>query len=92
MFLYRDHKGGLDESMATSQELNSKEDLVTYLQKSLDQYGNHALDCKEIEIESIGFDDRTKWDTHIVSLTFYGVLGYTDRPVIESTKAEGSGA
>ena len=81
MFLYRDHRGLLADSMKTAREFQSKSALISELQNSLNKYGRGEHDCKRITIKPYGFDKRTGWDTHIVCLEDYGVLGFTDSPV-----------
>ena len=35
----------------------------------------------DFEVKPYIFDERINWDTHIVTLEGYGVLGFTDSPV-----------
>ena len=80
-FKYRDHRGGLAESMETVQKLESKDDLVNYLQSKVNEY-DPAVDCSKIIIKPYGYDSRINWDTHIVTLDGYGVFGFTDKGVV----------
>lgn len=81
MFRYRDHKGGLAESLETTQEFTDKDALLEYLQKTLDQFCKTGLDLREIKIEPYGFDERIGWDSHIVHLEGWGVFGFTDKAI-----------
>ena len=83
MFKYRDHRELLVDSMETEREFESRSDLVEYLQRSTDEFADGKYDCRDITIESYGFDERIGWNTHIVSLEGYGVFGFTDGPVRE---------
>ena len=75
VFKYRDHRGGLDESMETVQEFESKDDLLKYLVDTYDFYPDH-----KILIKPYCFDDRIKWDTHIVTING-NACGFTDKQV-----------
>ncbi len=46
-------------------------------------FGGYPLpeNLDDFVVEPYGFDERINWQTHIVTLTGYGVLGYTDSPV-----------
>ena len=81
MFRYRDHRGGLAESMETMQEFDSLGSLNVYLKSILHKYCIDDLDVKNTTIKPYGFDKRIAWDSHIVQLEGWGVLGFTDRPV-----------
>jgi len=65
MIKYRDHRGGLDESMATVQEFETREDLLKYISDSWDMFYVKVLDMK---IEPYSYDKRIDWDTHIVTV------------------------
>ena len=66
--LYRDHKGGLSESMRTVVEVDTREELEAHVRKKFP-------DFRELIIEPYGFDDRIMWDTYIV------VIRYENDPV-----------
>jgi len=83
-FKYREHRGTLSESMETVKEFHSRSDFVKYLQNDFDkEFGVGEVDLNEVKIKkySDGIDERIGWDTHIVSLDDYGILGFTDAPV-----------
>lgn len=65
---YRDHRGGLDDSMATMVEI----------QPTLAALAHHLkVPANSIRVESYVYDDRIKWDTHIV-LVDGRPRGFTD--------------
>lgn len=81
MFQYRDHRGGLSDSMATVQQFQTKAELIDYLQQDLYQFFPGKYDVSKIEIKYYGYDQRIGWDSYIVLLPSFGVLGFTDREV-----------
>ncbi len=82
-FKYRDHRELLVNSMSTVQEFLSRDDLIKYLQVSLDEYGPGKYDCSKVTVKKYGngIDERIGWNTHIVHLEGFGVFGFTDGPV-----------
>jgi hypothetical protein len=62
---YRDHKGGINESMATVQEMQSPQQLMRHLQQV---YG----DVPVFGFKHIGYDERTGWDTYYVMAVIVG--------------------
>lgn len=86
-FLYRDHRGGLAESLITVKVLEDRTELEDYLVEQMVNFGL-GLNPKSIVIEPYAKDDRIGWDTHIVRGRLYGksadplmVLGFTNGPV-----------
>jgi len=71
MFLYRDHRGMLDESMETIEEMESHADLVRHVESL---YGSG-----DIEVKHYAQDDRIGWDTYIVIHNGRAV-GFTNGP------------
>lgn len=79
---YRDHRGGLAESMETLQEFDTRADLITYLQKELATWG-HKFEESAVKIEPYGDgkDDRIGWSNlHIVIVQGFGPVGFADIP------------
>lgn len=77
---YRDHKGGLDESMKTQIEINNVEDIRSHLNKFYGEFGQFV---EEIKFEHCGMDARIGWDTYYVLVRLSGkrefhVAGMTD--------------
>jgi hypothetical protein len=87
-FLYRDHRGSLDDSMKTVQYFRDRHRLEAYLASDLASF-NAVLIRDSIVVEPYASDDRIGWnDTHIVRGRLDGmpkdelfVLGFTDGPV-----------
>lgn len=69
--------------MATVVEVNSRVELIVHLTKLLEPHNEMPpLAFNDIRIEPYGgFDERIGWNTHIVYLPGYGVLGFTDGPL-----------
>ncbi len=81
MTLYRDHRGSLDASMATVQDLTLTE-LILHAHKVIGTYE----DVGEVEVKKYGpegeIDERIGWDTYIVNCNG-SVLGFTNGPFDE---------
>ena len=73
MFLYRDQRGGLAESMETVQKMHTLGDIQTHLEP---MFGPGI-----ITVDQYGLDKRIDWDTHIVCHDGQAV-GFTDGPVL----------
>ncbi len=71
---YRDHRGSLDESMKTVQEFETKQDLVKYLKENcvVPFYGYN------LRMDHYCFDKRINWDTYIVTIKGFGVVGFAN--------------
>lgn len=85
--LYRDHRGGLAESLLTVREFSgTRADLIDLLRKNLDEFfPSHGLDLSKITVEPYYPDERIGWmRQHIVHLAGYGVFGFTDGPLVDS--------
>lgn len=85
--LFREHRGGYAESMATEVRLTDRASLVAHVSQLLDPFGFKFDDrATPIKVEHYGKDNRsTGWkDTYIVTLAGYGVLGFTNGPCSES--------
>lgn len=79
---YRPHKGSLDESMSMVQEFSGINELLSIIKHELDTF-DHKLTISEssVKIEPYTPDERIGWNTHIVTLDGYGVIGFTDGEV-----------
>ena len=77
MFLYRDHRGGLAESMETVQKMNTLGDIQQHLKEHIEP----ILGPGEITVDKYYEDKRIDWDTHIVCHNGHPV-GFTDGPVL----------
>jgi hypothetical protein len=86
---YRDHRGGLSESMETEQEVRTAEDIIKHLNKFWHQF---EKEVEEIKFEHVGYDKRTKWNTYYVMSrlkgeTVFDVAGMSDGD-LKGTKME----
>jgi hypothetical protein len=78
---FREHRGGLSESMATVIDVADRRALVAYVARQLEPfYFTPAEVDAGLAVEPYMYDSRIGWDTHIVTLKRYGVLGFTDGP------------
>ena len=78
----RQHTGGLSESLATVQEIPATAQAVAdYFAK---RWGMNVAPA-DIEVKPYCRDDRTGWDTHIVTWKQrrWGAIGFTDGPLEE---------
>ena len=77
---YRDHRGSLSDSMETEQTFETADALFAYLRTEVVKLGFGAEEG-EFTCASHGLDNRIDWDCHLISLTGFGPLGFTDRRV-----------
>lgn len=76
----REHRGLLADSMKTVVEIDPTiESLANAIQNSLHDF--LCVDKDKIKVKPYVYDDRIKWDTHIVTIDGYGVYGFTDGPL-----------
>jgi len=66
---YRDHKGGLTESLNTTRNVYSKMELLNYLNK---QYSAWGKGITELKFKHVGMDKRIGWDTYYVLIKLQG--------------------
>lgn len=64
---FRPHRGGLSEAMREVVELPDRAALVAHLAKNLARWGYRLTDT-DMRVSPFGFDDRIKWDTHVVTI------------------------
>lgn len=64
---FREHRGTLAESLATTTEIHTRQELIDHLQPS---FG--SLKIKDVVFSHYGYDKRIDWDTWMVSVTFEG--------------------
>ena len=81
---FREHRGGLAESMQTQVELADRAALLEHIRKLAEPWPTFPPVTEEtvrVEPYYLERDDRTGWEqTGIVMLEGYGVLGFTDGP------------
>lgn len=78
---FREHRGSLAESMETVVVLADHEALLDHIRKLAEPWPTFPpVSPETVHIKPYGPDKRIDWDTHIVTLDGYGVLGFTDGP------------
>lgn len=77
---FRHHRGSLSDSMATAVVVRSVADLVALVGPGLEQYG-HTLTVDEVEVRPYCYDERIAWDTYLVTVHAWGVIGFTSGPL-----------
>jgi hypothetical protein len=80
MIKFRWHRGSLEESLRTSVNITSFDELFYLIQKNLSEVGIEVRK-ENIDISHYADDHRIPETTHIVTLKNYGVLGWTDGTV-----------
>lgn len=71
---YRDHKGSLSDSLETTIEVNSIQEIIDHLNSYCNQFGKEV---EEIKFDYSGFDDRVGWDTYYVLHRLKGEANFT---------------
>jgi hypothetical protein len=66
--LFREHRGGLQEAMKTVQEVSCLED-IEKIKNIPDEFKG------KLRIEHYCYDRRIDWDTYIIDIEDYGVVG-----------------
>ncbi len=74
---FREHRGGLAESLETTVEVQTKAELAAHMRSKISPFGFFFED-DDLTVEPYGFDDRIGWDTYIVQIDGYGVAGFTN--------------
>ena len=78
---FREHRGSLDDSMKTLVEVKDREELMAHLVRILEPWPTAPpVTAETVKIEPYIYDYRLGWDSYIVTLKDYGVLGFTDGP------------
>lgn len=71
----------LDEAMAEVKEIEpTMVALKQWAEESLG--GMPGPDLSNLRCDDYGYDQRIEWKTHIVHVPGWGVLGFTDGPVV----------
>jgi len=82
--LFRPHRGTLEESMKAVVEIKNKQDLVIKIIDDLSDFKHDLLiNTDTVIIKPYTRDNRIDWNTHIVTIEGYGVLGFTNNPLLE---------
>lgn len=69
-----------DEAMRSVVEFSSLDELKEHIAKIYPNWIPREL-LDNIQIRPHVYDHRNGWDTHIVTVPHYGVVGYTDGPI-----------
>jgi hypothetical protein len=72
----REHRGSLDDSMATAKPCATRAELLARVRESLAPYAREVPD-EALHVEPYGRDERIGWDTYLVTIDGYGVWGMT---------------
>lgn len=75
---FREHRGGLSESMDTAVELNDKFHFMLHVGMIARRI--IPTDAFTISFSRAGFDERIGWDTYYVILEGQGPIGMIDGP------------
>lgn len=79
MPLYRPQRGNLDDAMQEMKDFQSLDELILYLQEDLFMwFGKQEINKDTLHIKPYCFDERINWDTYIVTLDGWGVVGFTN--------------
>lgn len=72
---FRPHRGGgLRESMELMQEVETIDQILDIV----NQNSIMSFTKGDIKIKPYGYDPRIDWDTYIVTIDGYGVVGFTN--------------
>jgi hypothetical protein len=80
MSLIREHRGTLDDSLQTVQEIGGLNELLDAIRKSFAPFG-FPVEPEQLEFVHQGMDSRTGWDTHLILVKGYGVWGMSNGPI-----------
>lgn len=76
----RQHRGGLEESLATTVSIPPTIEALTLFISSVEDL---FINSSAIHVEKYCYDDRIWWDTYIITVDGLGVFGFTDGPLID---------
>lgn len=77
----REHRGHLDDSMATVREVQDRGELLAIIQGQLQAFHVDVKD-EQLHVEPYGgIDERIGWDTYLITIDGYGVWGMADGPL-----------
>lgn len=79
MTRFREHRGHLEDSLATETTIESRAQLLAYANKILNPYGITVDDSMLRVMPYYGDEERTGWrDLHIVAIDGYGAFGFIE--------------
>jgi hypothetical protein len=74
MINFREHRGSLGDSMRTAIVLDNREEVVAHIANLLRPYC--VIKSEDVSFKPYGYDPRIDWQTLIVSVKDYGVVGF----------------
>ncbi len=80
MTKFRWHRGSLLESLQTTVEVKNRAALIDELRRVFSSPLDPLITDATVRIKAYGYDARTGWDTHIVTVSGKAV-GFTDGPI-----------
>jgi hypothetical protein len=75
---FREHRGDFESSMQTVVEVQSLTELTDHINKLLAPYVVSFSKDKVKITPYVTLDKRNGWNTYIVTIDGYGVIGFTD--------------
>lgn len=79
MIRYRDHRGGLAESMATERQFENGEEVKAHIRRELYPW---EVDTSVIDAAFYAVDKRIDWkESWIITIPGYGIAGWVDGPI-----------
>lgn len=75
MIKYREHRGGLDESLKSSMEFNTIKQLLDFIILQIAPYGEF-IKLGDTKIGYYCYDKRVNQELYVVSADGYGVFGF----------------
>ena len=81
MFKFRPHRGAYTDSMNEVTELECRDALIQQLKT--ESWVTTNVSLNDIECAYYAYDKRNQWDTYLITLVGWGVIGYTDQDITE---------
>lgn len=75
---FREHRGGLEDSMKTVREFNTEEEFTSFIGDLAARDVSDGSERVAVDIHYYGYDARIDWDSYIVSVPGFGVIGFTN--------------
>ena len=80
--LFRQHRGSLSDSMDTCVSIRNNMKALANLISTFNLFRDDRKITEDmLEVKEYGFDERINWNTYIVSVKDFGVVGFTSEPV-----------
>lgn len=75
--LFREHRSTLTESLKTTKEFQTKKELIDYLKNQF-EIKHFEIPLENLVCEFYCYDARINWETYILTIENYGVIGFTN--------------